>query len=54
MSYIMLIYYRYIVVNTVLFKYMQHYYSSSDVQSGIVQFYNKIASRLMNGNILFI
>jgi len=28
---------------------MQNYYSSTDVQRGIVQFYNKIASRLMNG-----
>lgn len=28
---------------------MQNYYSNTDVQSGIVKFYNKIASRLMNG-----
>jgi len=28
---------------------MQNYYSNTDVQSGLVKFYNKIASRLMNG-----
>lgn len=28
---------------------MQNYYSNTDVQRGIVQFYNKIASRLING-----
>lgn len=44
----MFVYFRYIIVNTKLLKFMQNY-SSSDVQSGIVQFYNKIASRLMNG-----
>jgi len=31
---------------------MQNYYSSTDVQKGIIQFYNKIASRLMNGKVL--
>lgn len=40
--------FRYIIVNTNSFKYMQNY-SNSDIQNGIVQFYNKIASRLMNG-----
>lgn len=43
------IYFRYIVINTNSFKYIQNYYSNSDIQNGIVQFYNKIASRLMNG-----
>lgn len=42
----------YIIVNTNLFKYMQNYYSSTDVQRGIVQFYNNIASRLLNDNVM--
>jgi len=44
-----LFYFRYIIVNTNMFKFVQNFYSSSEIQNGIVQFYNKIASRLMNG-----
>ncbi|VVC39819.1 Hypothetical protein CINCED_3A016115 [Cinara cedri] len=43
----------YIIINTNSFKFMQNYYSSNDVQNGIILFYNKISSRLMNG-ILYI
>lgn len=41
--------FRYIVINTNSFKFMQQFYSSNDVKNGIVLFYNKIASRLMHG-----
>lgn len=45
-----MLYFRYILVNNNSNKFVQNYYSDNDVQIGAVQFYNKIASRLMNGN----
>jgi len=43
-----MLYFRYIIVNINLHKFIQHY-SNNDVQIGTVKFYNKIASSLLNG-----